>query len=133
MATCQSINSEPTIITAEQAAALRTLQQELSAEGHDYAREAKVKRLCARVLRENGYTAEARSYARQASLVGGLDRAIKRDLRAFDKNAREVEAWIDREILEGVRAGKLTRSGSGEHIADDELIGLPEWASAPAA
>jgi hypothetical protein len=119
MATCQSINSEPTIITAEQAAALRTLQQELSAEGVDYAREAKVKRLCARVLRENGYTGEAREYARQASCLGAVDRAIRRDLRAFDKNTREVEAWIDREIEEAVKTGALTRV--------ETMIGLPEW------
>lgn len=118
MAACHSINPA-TIITAEQASALRNLQQELSALGYDYVREAKVKRLCARVLRENGFTAEAREFARQASIVGAADRAIKRDLRAFDKSAREAEAWIDREIEQAVKAGELTRVG--------DMIGLPGW------
>jgi hypothetical protein len=26
-----------------------------------------------------------------------------------------------------VKAGKLTRSGEGKDVADNELIGLPEW------
>jgi hypothetical protein len=138
----------PAIITAEQASVLRKLQREIAAEGHDYVREAeefrhkaKWKRLCARHLRENGYTAEAKQfedeakwYAAAAPRVGELDRAITRDLSAFDKSVKAREARINREIDKAVKAGKLTRSGKGRHIAADELIGLPERArSAPAS
>jgi hypothetical protein len=157
-----AVPKKPTIITAAQASVLRELQQDLVAS-HDYVREANEKRhqaevkrhqaevkcLCAGLLRDNGHSAEAREIAaearkltvearecaRQASRVGALDRAITRDLRAFDKREAagrvRAAAEIDQAILEGVTAGRLTRSGNGEYIAGDELIGLPEWGPAP--